>query len=242
MRPRKGEDSLSFASVYDTLYDDPTFLAARTDFLLAALAPSDAPLLDAGCGTGSQAAALRDRSRRVIALDLDPLMLAVAKKKRGGLPLARGDLRRLPFRAAFGGIFCLESPLAYLLDDGDFILALRGLRRALLPRGRLVIDTFDFPATLGAGRMRPREATFGEVRVSESHSYDAETRIWTMRQRFAVGKREEARRFEVKHRLKIRPADAYAAALEETGFGILEMLPGYPGTPDRRIIVVARAT
>jgi SAM-dependent methyltransferase len=241
MRPRRDESRGTFAGVYDALYDDPAFIAARSDYLCAVLGPPDRPLLDAGCGTGAQVDALGARGYRVVGLDRDPKMLTVAHMKLPAAPLARGDLRRLPFRNAFAGVLCLESPLAYLLDDEDFGLALQSLRRALLPRGRLILDTFDYTAMLGTSRARPREAAFDAVRVVESHSYDSGTRIWTMRQRFAVTDGEVARQFEVKHRLRLRTPDEYARGLEAAGFAVLEMRPGYPGLPDPRIVVAAKA-
>jgi SAM-dependent methyltransferase len=238
---RKAEVSGAFASVYDTLYSDPEFISVRSDFLCSFVGPRDTPLLDAGCGTGAQTHALSQRGYPVVGLDLDPSMLAAARERLPGAPLVCADLRYLPFPAAFGGILCLESPLAYLLDDADFRLALRSLRSTLLPRGRLILDTFDYAAALGTGRIRPRQAAFGPVRVSESHLYDLATRVWTMRQRLTVAEVDGDRRFEVKHRLKLRAADEYAAALEAAGFDVLQMLPGYPGLPEPRIVVVAQA-
>ena len=82
---------------------------------------------------------------------------------------------------------------------------------------------------------------FGALRVAESHSYDEQTRVWTMKQRFAVDEEKRTRRFEVIHRLKMRTPDEYAAALERAGFNIREMLDGYPEMREKRIVVVADA-
>jgi SAM-dependent methyltransferase len=253
MRLLPATREVSFATVYDALYGDEEFAAIRSDFLCSVFDGCEprSLLLDAGCGTGSQADALRMRGQRVVGLDIDPRMLTVARGKHPNVPFILADLRRLPFPATFGGIFCLESPLAYLLDDESFALALRSLRAALRPRGHLIIDTFDYPATLGPGRIRPRNTTFREgattADVSESHSYDGDRRIWTMRQRFAVTEGTDTQRFEAQHRLRMRSADTYATALEREGFEVREMLAAYPGLPERlrkerRIIIVARAS
>lgn len=241
MPPNKRAINRSFASVYDTLYDNPLFYAQRTDFILSALGTEEGLLLDAGCATGWQMEELQARGRAVIGLDNDRHMLTFASCNSVDAPLVCGDLRRLPFRAAFTGILCIESPLAYLLDDNDFLMALRSLRRALLPGGRLIVDVYDYVGMLwpeSMGRMRMR---LGSVRIAESHSYDERSRVWTMKQRFAVDEEERTRRFEVIHRLKMRTPDEYAAALEQTGFVIREMLDGYPDLPEKRIVVVASA-
>lgn len=239
--PRNRSISRSFAGVYDILYDTPLFLEQRTDFLLAALGPGDGLLLDAGCATGRQIEELEARGRRVIGLDNDPRMLTVARWNGIDASLVCADLCRLPFSAAFTGVLCLESPLAYLLDDDDLIMALRSLRCALLPRGRLIIDTYDYVTMFWPEAMGWMRMSFGSLRVAESHSYDEHARVWTMEQRFAVDEEGRTRRFRLRHVLKMRTPDEYAAALERTGFEIREIFDGYPGLPEKRIVVVAVA-
>ncbi len=237
--PRNRWINRSFAGVYDILYDNPVFVERRTDFLLSVLGPADGLLLDAGCGTGSQIEALEARGRAVIGLENDPRMLTVARWNGIEAPLVCGDLRRLPFSAAFTGVLCLESPLAYLLDDDDFIMALRSIRRALIPRGRVIIDVYDYVGAFWPDAMGRMRMSFGSLRVAESHSYDERTRVWTMEQRFAVDEDGRTRRFRLIHALKMRTPDEYAAALERTGLQVAEMLVGYPDLPEKRLVIVA---
>ena len=239
--PRNRWINRSFAAVYDILYDNPVFVERRTEFLLSALGPEDGLLLDAGCGTGSQITALEARGRAVVGLDNDPRMLTSARWKGIDAPLICGDLRRLPFRAAFSGVLCLESPLAYLLDDDDLIMALLSIRRALLPRGRVVIDVYDYVGAFWPGAMGRMRSSFGPMRVAESHAYDERSRVWTMEQRFAMDEDGRTRRFRLTHVLKMRTPDEYAAAFERAGFKIREMLDSYPDSAEKRIIVVAAA-
>jgi SAM-dependent methyltransferase len=168
-------------------------------------------------------------------------MLTVARWNGIDAPLVCGDLRRLPFTAAFAGVLCLESPLAYLLDDDDFIMALRSIRRALLPRGRVVIDVYDYVGMFWPGAMGWMRTSFGSLRIAESHNYDELTRMWTMEQRIAVDETGRTRRFRLRHVLKVRAPDEYAAALERSGFEIREMLDGYPNSQDKRLLIVAVA-
>lgn len=239
--PRKRKINRSFAGVYDVLYNSPLFLEKRTGFLLAALGPEDGLLLDAGCATGRQIEELEARGRRVIGLDNDPLMLAAARLNGVRAPLVCGDLRRLPFRSVFSGALCLESPLAHLIDDNEFLTALQNLRRALLPGGRLIIDDYDYVGMFWPGSMGRMRMEIGPIRILESHDYDERSRVWTMKQRFAVNEEGRTRRFAVTHHLKMRTPDDYAAALERAGFAIQEMLDGYSNLPEKRIVIVASA-
>lgn len=243
----------SFAGVYDALYDDPAFRAAQLAFLGQVFGPPPARLLDAGCGTGAHLAGLAALGYTVVGLDADPRMLQVARRRlsTAGQPAALilGDLRVLPFAQAFDGIVCLESPLAYLLADDELDAALAGFHRCLRPGGRLVIDIFDYPRTLGEEALPPQTTRFsapwGAVTVAEAHSYDRAAGIWTMRQAFKVNRGRGVERFTAAHRLRVRPVETYLAALEASGFTVTARRSTYPGIPasladEQRVILVAQ--
>jgi SAM-dependent methyltransferase len=180
-------------------------------------------------------------------------MLEAARQKAPEAALVLGDLRRLPFQAviggcAFDGALCLESPLAYLLDDAALAAALKRIRSMLDAEGKLVVDVYDYIATLGTRRIAPQEAHFENdrmrVTVRESHHYEKKSRIWTMHQRLEVEEADEVSAFDLTHHLRMRTLDEYAQSLETAGFSVLEALTAYPNTPEnlryeRRLILVA---
>ncbi len=240
----------SFAYVYDTLYGAQTaFLRAQLDFLTGIFGRPSSQLLDIGCGTGIHIQALSELGYEVTGVDIDPLMLLTARHKLPAGRLVLADVRRLPFRRAFAGALCLESPLAYLLDASSLRRALFSITEALADGGQVVIDVFDYPGTLGIRPTRPVQSQFEQsgrrVSVRESHHFDGKTRIWTMRQEFKLEEDGQTTSFEVVHRLAIRAMDEYAQALETAGFTITTALSAYPNMPkalgdERRIILVAR--
>ncbi|WP_156756145.1 class I SAM-dependent methyltransferase [Actinokineospora pegani] len=100
-------------------------------------------VLDAGCGSGSLSAALRDRGAVVTGIDASAAMLALARRRLGvDAALHVGDLNgRLPFAdGAFDDVVA-SLVLHYLRDWGP---ALAELRRVLKPGGRLIASV-DHP-------------------------------------------------------------------------------------------------
>src|SRR5688572_15864127 len=69
--------------------------------------PVGARALDAGCGTGFQAALLQELGYATSGVDLSAGLLAVARRNLPALALARGDLTALPYRdARFDVVTC----------------------------------------------------------------------------------------------------------------------------------------
>jgi SAM-dependent methyltransferase len=240
-----------FASVYDVIYTDPAFLGVQEAFLARSLSYSGR-VLDAGCGTGQHLILLHRLGLEPVGLDLSRAMLTMSRARCAGTglvpSLVLGDIRALPFAAEFNSLICLESPLAYLIDDADLRAALSSFHTVLHPGGRLVIDIFDYPGTAPKARIRPATrcfpAAWGSVDVTESHRHDRKTGIWYMRQQFSVARDGEIEAFEMAHRFRTRTAPEYAEALENAGFAIDALLPAYPDTPptlahERRILIAA---
>jgi SAM-dependent methyltransferase len=110
--------------------------AIALDALTALPLPRDGLVLDAGCGTGGNAAML-GRFGRVVGVDLAELALELASER--GLPrLTRATVAALPFgEATFDLVTSFE--VLYHRAVGDDVAALRELRRVLRPGGWLLV-------------------------------------------------------------------------------------------------------
>ncbi|WP_411122751.1 class I SAM-dependent methyltransferase [Streptomyces sp. x-19] len=143
--PAQVNDYDSFAEAYsaenennlvNAYYERPAMVALAGDV-------ADRRILDAGCGSGTLSAALRDRGAVVTGIDASAGMLSLAKQRLGDdAALHLVDLRdRLPFAdGAFDDV--VASLVLHYLEDWGPTLA--ELRRVLKPGGRLIASV-DHP-------------------------------------------------------------------------------------------------
>jgi SAM-dependent methyltransferase len=137
-------------------------------------------LLDIGCGTGvvaREAARRIGPEGRVIGLDLNPRMLAVARQLAPEIEWRQGDAGDLPFE---GGAFDVVVSQFALMFFSNAVSALREMWRVLAPHGRLAV------AVCGPLAATPGYAALGEVakRVCSPEVIDL------LRSPFALGDKE----------------------------------------------------
>jgi len=134
----------SFGRLYLTAYEhrDRGRAAEEISSLLALLdLPPQARILDLCCGAGRHLEALLRSGVRAVGLDLSQALLQAAA---GRVILAgrvvRGEIRRLPFDAAFDCVLNLFSSFGYFAREKDNEKALEEMARVLKPGGLLVLD------------------------------------------------------------------------------------------------------
>jgi ubiquinone/menaquinone biosynthesis C-methylase UbiE len=130
---------------------------ARFKAAVRACEPSDAAVLDYGCGTGEIAAALAAEGYRVTAADISPEMLAVARQLATDVSTVLLDHASscLPFADAAFDVVVSSSVLEYVSDP---VQLLQEFRRILKPDGRLIVTVPDPDHPV-----RGREAVFRRI-------------------------------------------------------------------------------
>ena len=119
------------------------------DLLVDALGlPRDASVLDLGCGTGQLTVPLAGRYARVIGADPSPDMLALARSRAGGAPVAwlladDRDVTRLPLLADLDAVTIAQA--IHLLDRMPLFEALADL---MTSRARIAIVANGSPLWL----------------------------------------------------------------------------------------------
>ncbi|TWF37247.1 methyltransferase family protein [Chitinophaga polysaccharea] len=129
---------------YHLLYShrDDREAAAFIDKLLTYLHPAaDAEMLDVACGKGRHAKYLADKGYNVTGIDLSIESINVAKKlENDHLSFFQHDMR-LPFWVNyFDVVFNFFTSFGYFDSQRDNDNALRTLKNAMKPGGRLVLD------------------------------------------------------------------------------------------------------
>jgi ubiquinone/menaquinone biosynthesis C-methylase UbiE len=125
-----------------------TFMTPMAEALIgAAGVTAGQTVLDVACGTGFVSRLLADRvgPDRVTAVDVNPAMLAVARRVAlppGAAPVAwvRGSAQALPFPAATFDLVLCQQGLQFFPDGAA---AVREMRRMLRPGGRAVLSVYQ---------------------------------------------------------------------------------------------------
>lgn len=133
--------------------DAENYWFRRHEVAYAWLTPwcTGARVLDAGCGEGYGAAALRRVATTVVAFDYDAAVVAHVASRYPGVGAVRGDLQRMPFAdGAFEVVVNLQT-IEHLHDQPGFV---RECARVLRPSGTLVVTTPN-RLTFSPGRDTP---------------------------------------------------------------------------------------
>jgi len=138
--------------LYDRFYawKDYDAEAARLRELIAAVGgPAEGTLLDVACGTGKHAQALAAHYT-VEGMDLDPVLLDVARRRLPEVPLHHGDMRGFDLGQTYGVVTCLFSSIGYVRDGDGLHAAVGAMARHLAPGGALAVEPWFAP-----GEFRP---------------------------------------------------------------------------------------
>ena len=131
--------SAEAAEAYEARFVPALFASWSEEVVGTAGLRAGQDVLDVACGTGVVARAVADRlagSGRVVGLDLNPAMLAVAARLRPDIDWREGDVASLPFGGASFDLVTCQAALMFFRDP---VQALREMSRVARPGGALVI-------------------------------------------------------------------------------------------------------
>ena len=156
------------SSLFNAYYERPAMLELAGDV-------DGHRVLDAGCGPGLLAAALRAKSAKVTGFDASPAMVDLARSRLGeDAAIHVADLAEpLPFDDAEFDDVVASLVLHYL---SDWTAPLAEMRRVLRPGGRLLLSV-NHPAIFKLAN--PDADYFAVTEWSDEYTFNGETAVLT---------------------------------------------------------------
>jgi SAM-dependent methyltransferase len=221
-----------FVDHYDEIFP---YRPATLAFLATRL-PGAGRVLDIGCGPGRYAARLQETGRHVLGIDVDPGMIARARREHCDPEfrvLAMSDLDELADAldgaggGGFTGALALGNVMAFLSPDG-WPRFLAALARLLAPGGVWLFQTVNFDPLLGKSQHTLPPLTLdGGVTVERTYSARPDG-SFDFRIDRVVG---DARETVAASRIYPRAAADYRRVHEGVGFVLCDQLGDFAGTP-----------
>jgi SAM-dependent methyltransferase len=212
------------ADLYDIIYGrrfDAAAAAATVHALVQAHTRGAAKtLLEVACGTGTYLSHLQAHYA-LEGLDLDPDMLAVARRKLPQVPLHQGDLVDFDLERRFDAVLCLGSAIGYVASPERLHQALATLAHHTAPGGVVIVEPWFTPEAWESGRLTADLVDQPLLKIARVLLSGRERDVSTLDIHYLVGRPEGAETFTEHHRLGLFSHDAYltafrAAALEVT--------------------------
>lgn len=138
-----GQVTASAAEVYDEFFLPALFAAWPPRVVAAAALRPGQRVVDVACGTGvlaAEAALATSPSGHIVGVDLNPGMLAVARRKAPDIEWLEASAEALPFE---GGSFDAAVSQFGLMFFEDQQTAIAEMWRVIRPGGRLAIAVWD---------------------------------------------------------------------------------------------------
>ncbi len=236
----------SLARLYDGEY---RLFTADVDLYLTRLATARVrgPVLELACGSGRVAVPLAAAGYRVTGLDLSPVMLGRARRRRRSLPpetalrlrFSRQDMRDFHFPRRFGAALIPFSGLALLPEPSDRAACLMRLAHHLEPGALLIVDLPAPAATPAPGRRTTTSSfvlspSYHLVTKTADETADPARPVTRVRYSYQV------RRFADDRLVEARVAEFDLARvargeiegmLYDAGFDVVDALGDYRGHP-----------
>ena len=225
------------ARIYDLLYvgsgiKDYPAESAELDRIIRESNTPARTLLDVACGTGAHLVELR-RWYSVQGVDLSPAMLAVARGRLPGVPLAEADMRTLDLGQSFDAVTCLFSSIGYITDPSDMRSAIAHIAAHVAPGGVLILDGWVRPEHWREGiRPEPDIAQDDEVLVVRLSFSRRAGNITQLDMHHLVQTSAGIEYFVESHRLALTKTEDYVAAVEVAGLAA-RVIPDYMPGRDR---------
>lgn len=157
-----GEEYLELYS-----YRDENEARQQVAFLRQQLGMIHGPLLDLACGMGRHVQELRSDGYHPVGCDLSFTLLNTGIREYGPMPVARADMRALPFcDGVFGGLVNFFTSFGYFATEDENLQVVREMARVLETNGQFLFDYLNVERELdNLVKHETRPTPTGEVLI-----------------------------------------------------------------------------
>jgi SAM-dependent methyltransferase len=127
----------------------------------------DGPVLDLACGMGRHMQELQASGYHAVGCDLSFTLLQTGMREYGAMPLARADMRHLPFfDGSFAGLVNFFTSFGYFSEEEENVQVVREMARVLADGAVLLFDYLNVQRELkGLVQREQRDTPYGLVRI-----------------------------------------------------------------------------
>lgn len=176
-------------------------------------------LLDVGCGTGAHFPYLKGRYE-IEGVDLDPNVLAVARRAHPDVPVREGDMVTVDLGRQFDVVTCLFSSIGYVKTLARMRRAIARLAAHVAPGGLLIVEPWFTPRTFEHGRLGAIFVDRPDLKIARMGVSVVEGTLSMFDFHYLVGTPAGVRHFVEHHELGLFTHEEHMAALAATGFAI----------------------
>lgn len=238
-----------FGEDYFEIYEDAFPVertAAEVDGICSLLdLEAGAQVLDVACGHGRHAILLAKRGYVVTGYDLSSVFLerarVEAEKWGASVQWIRGDMRELSFEAEFDAAINIFTSFGYFEDPKDDVMTLRGIRKALRPGGKLLLEVVHRDGLIHRLQNRTFDRTSsGSVVLRERHWDPVRDVIDENVTKISP----DGSRVERRTSVRMRSLSQFLVLMHEAGLESETWCGGLDGSPlepsSRRLVLVCR--
>jgi len=193
-------------------------------------------VLDLACGMGRHLTELNGAGLSAVGCDLSFTLLRAGIDEYGALPVARADMRSLPFcSGSFDGLVNFFTSFGYFATEDENMEVVREMARVLRPGGIFLFDYLNVDRELDRlVRKEERHSPMGRVRIERW--FDPSDRSFN--KRITIGERRYLERVRGYDLAEISAMFTSAGLAIRSVFGDFAGAPYEPSSP--RLILVGR--
>jgi ubiquinone/menaquinone biosynthesis C-methylase UbiE len=185
-------------------------------------------LLDVACGTGIHAGFL-SKYYQVQGLDLDPQMLAVAKKKHPDIRFHQGDMTDFDLHRQFDVIVCLFSSIGYVKTRSRLRKAMKNMARHLLPGGVVLVEPWFTPEQWHPGRASMTYVDKPDLKIARVSYSRQRGRLSFLDFEYLIGTPKGIEHYREVHELGLFTHQEYMDAFQAAKLSVHHDLEGLDG-------------